>query len=337
MKKCLIVDHANDGGAACDILVLGGVSGGGKSTTVEVLCDELGITVQTLSLENLMISTFSKSSRVDTFDTDKLSASYKPLIAGNSRSTRQPKLLLLHDSPFELASFLQSHSENIIEKHLSTQLFYDKFLLPQRIPLVIILSGVIGEDDLNFVSQSALPSTIKSICNYKIMFCQPISSTQMKKLLNDAIRRLILPSPIRARVMKSKVGSYKQLVEELCVTCGGDIRHALLQLQFSVSREAEIKKNIQKKTSKDSNSDDIEDFEDDDISQLEKSQSNSYLCRDESFSSLHSIAKLVHAKLDCFGKLEFECDQVLDRGQLPLDMSVLFIHGNAPGMQFYLS
>ena len=50
--------------------------------------------------------------------------------------------------------------------------------------------------------------------------------------------------------------------------------------------------------------------------------------RDSSLSSLHSIGKLLHAKLDRHGQLNFSSDWVVEQMELPLDIALCFLQGN---------
>ena len=97
-------------------------------------------------------------------------------------------------------------------------------------------------------------------------------------------------------------------------------RHAILQLQFKLTQSYSTAqgKATDKKEKSDTGTGQV------DLSTV----SDNLTDRDSSLSSLHSIGKLLHAKLNRCGQLNFSSDWVVEQMELPLDIALCFLQGN---------
>ena len=91
-------------------------------------------------------------------------------------------------------------------------------------------------------------------------------------------------------------------------------RHAILQLQFKMTQSSSPPSSFHEKEA---------------AGQVDVDHSSPPSTdRDSSLSSLHSIGKLLHGKLDRGGQLSFSSDWVVEQMELPLDIALCFLQGN---------
>lgn len=163
--------------------------------------------------------------------------------------------------------------------------------------MVMILSEESARDDLHSSIQNCLPSRLMELANFESIFCPQITELRIKKVLEGIASQ--------ERLFKSQALSSS--IDDVSSTCMGDLRHAILRFQFLVGCNKGGRKtsrsNVQKSTRRKGQSE-KEEEKDKEVEEVEVKVQGKFF-RDSSFSSLHSVSKLLSAKLDSTGRSSF--------------------------------
>jgi len=169
-----------------------------------------------------------------------------------------------------------------------------------RNPLVIILSEDSAREDMHSSLQSCLSSHLLQRVNLESIYCPPVTTLKVKKILEQIADA--------EKLRKSKALS--SAIEAISSGCMGDLRHAILRFQF-FTRHPSSSVNSARSPHK------IDERRDD----------NFY--RDTTFSALHSVSKLLSARLDNSGKVNINVDDVADGSDYDGDVLYSFLQGNS--------
>ena len=303
------------------ILVMGGCSGNGKSTMLELLCDELNIE-RTCWTFDMWESDFSSSGYSTNDSTSKL----EQLDDFVTRSA-YPRLNLTHSYPDSSSSGRSSDSNLgkrnayggrksekeavngyngstikgriiVVEDppHLvgcseQNQEMLMNRLLDFRDPIVMIMSEEDARDDMHGCLSRYLPLKILNKINLAQLFCPQITELKVKKVLESIIKE--------ERIRKTD--QISSIISQISESCLGDLRHAINHLQFVLGQNSSAIKHpicIQGGT------------------------------RDISVSSLHSVSKLLAARLDESGSMSIAPDLVIESSDFPPDIIISFLQSN---------
>jgi hypothetical protein len=268
------------------------------------------------------------------------------LSSSKEERVTRAKVILMHSPPFQDAANADRPGS-----------LFRSFLHP----VIVIVSDVGGADDMQFSADRALRLTAedKACIDFKAIYCTPITPLKVQKVLNK-----ILDNELDAyyRSMSRHRGRYgsgsvvrgvsssssssglargagaprrpsPEEVQSIAEGCCGDLRHAIIQLQFichqefisargpgvaarSMARGPSLNALLGSAPCANSTA----------ISQIVVPSSS--IKRDTSYSSLHGVAKLLHAKLDQRGFMKFDSDLVMERSEFPIDMSLSFLQHN---------
>ncbi len=215
------------------------------------------------------------------------------------------KIMLLHDLPHVTDSFSGRNSSNGNSNSLGRMLGMFAH------PVVMICSGIEGKDDVQYASRSFLPESARGLVYIETLFqaaCTPIAITK-------ALQRIC-----RAEMQQgstSAAGSMsKEALETIAENSLGDLRHAVLQLQWRVLSETAPHTAVPKAKAQ---------------NKLSSTATGAALAeipnhhhRDKHLSSLHGIAKLANAQLNARGFLSWEDSADTVMACISMDREMVF-------------
>jgi cell cycle checkpoint protein len=276
------------------LLVLVGNPGVGKSTCIHVLAKELSIDVLSWnesyvprnedSFRNPGLLSVEQSSPIDSFSEflqqSGTGFSSLQLSSSDLNSVNQKSIILLEDLPNIHGFDAAQRFRKIMSQHLQRSL----------VPTVLIFSDVTeGKhkpvDLERLVNQTDLYSPI-TCCIRQV---HPVTKQKMKKSLEKIAKQL-------------KFKTSPNLLEELNLQSGGDLRHAIMNLQLHAT-------GINSSESRD----------------CKNFQSNN---RDVKLSNFHALGKLLYAKRttkEGRSMLAFDPEEILERSDLGMGGSLRFL------------
>lgn len=325
------------------ILALVGVSGCAKSTAVELLCRELGISVTPWS-EDLWggASSFNQgwqrgggggygyaakgedSGVEEQFANFAVSQGVCRLLASDASSSNRRRIVLVHDPP-EMGKDSEA---------------FAVALAAFAIPVVLIVStSTEGRDDAHFSLDSLLPTSIRSRSNFQSIYCQPIATT----LLVKALDRVLQLSKVNVqRVLGFSKERTKEELMDIATMSLGDLRNAIINLEFRCasktltapqgwsssgkSSQSSGKSSQSSGSRKRKLSTAVDDGEEEGAGAGESETAQG---RELLFSPLHAIAKLLSAKLDLCGRTKYRSlDEIIEKCDFSGESALLFLQFN---------
>lgn len=153
-----------------------------------------------------------------------------------------------------------------------------------------------------------------------MVYCNPITALKTAKVLNHVmlcVQKDCASSSRSERNAKSRL-PYRPRVDEIddiAQSSLGDVRHAIVQLQMMCICKSDYDSVRNKKTPNPTNRTALQ----------AESNTLGYRNRDESFSSLHGVGKLLRLQQGIDGQFEVPIDSIMERSDFPLDMSIAFM------------
>ena len=344
------------------VLALGGCSGNGKSTMLDLLCDRMNIECIRWSFNN-WTGDYASSSVVgyrEGYNDDSTSVEIvgeKVNMGTSYRSASAARLEEFDDfvirSAYPSLNFLSTQSssrdtrtflgkrshEDIHEKNESTsnvvsktwagriivmedpphiigcstqhQESFLRSLLEFREPIVMIISEEEAKEDMHHCKNRYFPHDFLNSVNYQSIFCPQITNLKVKKTLES----ILLAEKFK---MTSHMGA---LLDEISQESHGDLRHAITRLQLlfgQVQRDPKKNKYSNLNETKNVNRKKTNFIHSEELHQG----------RDSSFSSLHSVSKLLSARLDCNAQINIFPDKVIESSDFPHGIMLSFLQGN---------
>lgn len=154
--------------------------------------------------------------------------------------------------------------------------------------------------------------------NCQVMYCNPITPLKAAKAMQRIIS-LVQREEAAARRGSLADGRPRTTVpyrptddeiEDIAQACLGDLRHAVVQLQLLCLWKSQLPLSLRPRPVPPSRA---------------PSKGWDPRRRDESFSSLHGVGKLLGAQLDGWGCFGADLDAIMERSEFPLDMSLAFM------------
>jgi hypothetical protein len=259
---------------------------------------------------NKIVSLISSDDDSDQSNNNIINSNSNSNSKKSTNTTTNRKIVLIHDPSFLSAKGNRSGAE------------LQELLLSFRLPVIIIVSDVSGKDDEKYNLDKFISQSIRDQLNFESIYCQDITDINISKILANILTK--------ERV--SKDTCKPELLRNIASKSMGDLRNAIMQLQIMTNNrrlsagtyasDISIDKNTKdnkKKSKLDKHNDD------DDKNNKDNSEATGV---DIVYSPLHALGKVVNAKLDANGSLEFDPDQVMDRTDMAKDMMVNFMQWN---------
>ena len=301
------------------LLFLVGPPGTGKSTVIDVLSQKMHLQltewedngkrgdvpskagdsssqlsfgyVSVLSSFRSFLSSSSKFPALDLETTTQDETSTASSLSTTCQPKASGKVLLLHDIPRanNASKEMRDYIRNSVQEGLRNYLSFGRY------PLIVLLSSG-GEEE-----ESANTKTVQRLVSNdiyahpctSIIEVRPVTEVRMRNALICLFSLCTKESRMKAQE------KWKNLIDNVVRSAGGDLRHAISTCSFWV-------------------------HEDD-----EKIEQREIPCgRDKFYGVLHSLGKLLYAKRDANGRLENDHEQVAaDSGLDPSALSS-FMHEN---------
>jgi hypothetical protein len=318
---------------------MNGYGGGGSRGVGGGLADDVSQFAIQSSFPALDIVDSSTSSTNPTPSGMKTSTSRATAQHDRAAASLEARVVLMHSPPFQDAPNADRPGS-----------LFRSFLHP----VIVIVSDVGGADDMQFSADRALRLTPedKAYIDFKTIYCTPITPLKVQKVLNK-----ILDDELDAyyRSMSQYRGRYgsgggvrvassgpslraprrpsPEEVEGIADSCCGDLRHAIIQLQFICHQEFAMARDPSIKAGSVAAGPSLNALlgsgpASNRVVALHTGLVNPSMKRDASYSSLHGVAKLLHASLDNRGFMKFDPDLVMERSEFPIDMSLSFLQYN---------
>ncbi|ESO06662.1 hypothetical protein HELRODRAFT_130916, partial [Helobdella robusta] len=330
-------------------ILLSGPSGCGKTTTLNVLCSELNIEIiewvnpvlndyessdlNNYDYPNYRCSTVSSDSQYTKFSDFLFRANrYSSLNFGGDG--REKKLFLVKDFP---NVFIQNAAKfhDLITKYSQLSCAY---------PCVFIVTD---SDQSSNIKRHLFPPNLLDNLKMNVIKFNPISSTAMMKALQR------IANSGSSLKLKSFVQPSKETLEEIVETSSGDIRSALLTLQFICTSRARLPHKASKflttsQVNNRSNNNKKESKKMLKKKSSDASERSSYVgVKDSGMSLFRVLGKVLHCKRledmepassnlpdhllhHSRNSLTFNPDGIFDKSCLSSDTYCAFLHQNYP-------
>lgn len=310
-KKITEVEEwVKDTTSVCKMLILVGSPGIGKSTMIQVIAQSLNMNVLEWNDTNTDYipwinndPSFAYESQNAAFEEFLNSAMFQ-YNAVDSGNTSSRSIVLIDEIP---------HMHNP-RKEAEFRTVMTTYLMKTQVPTVFIFSNVCEgkhkpEDLERYIDTKLLYSPL-----VKVMQINAVTKPKMKSCLKSIMKR--------ERISSTIISSMDKYIEELHSTSGGDIRHAIMQLQFRLKSSSTTKSTS--------------------IDLLKNSH------RDTKLSTFHALGKLLYAKripeykldssisdevsfhgcawnTDRRPPLQFIPEEILERGDIGIDGALAFV------------
>lgn len=284
------------------MLVWVGSPGVGKSTTIQVLASELGWTVHEWSdsysthfQRNSSLLSVDQTNSLGSFEEflQQTGAGFAPLALSSSSSSTPPrKSVILID---ELPNLHDRQAEERFRAIMS------RHLLQSSVPTVLIYSNVQeGKHKPADLEKLIDPHYLYSPA-VQILQCHPVTTARLKKALEPICKQ-------------EKIRVPPNFWDEVHLQSGGDLRHAIMSLQFrrtdNHARHAD-----------------------------DNDKASEHFKRDAKLSTFHALGKVLYskrqkdadpAKFHGRAPLEFDPDHVLQKSDMGLGGALTFLEYHCP-------
>jgi cell cycle checkpoint protein len=282
------------------LLVLVGSPGIGKSTAIRVLCEEKGLSISQWNESFVPRTrgvapddTFSveQSSAMDSFQEflQQSAVGFQSLdfiFHAENNATKNHKgqttdpIILLEELPNLYSVDAESKFRSIMQEHLQRT----------QVPTVLVFSDVSeGKHRPRDLERLIDPKILYNSDMVTILQIHPVTKPKMKKVLEQVAR-------------KQGGEITKTLLEELHLQSGGDMRHAIMNLQLLSTGLKKLPKATNTRTNNE---------------------------RDVKLSTFHALGKLLYAKRtqteDGMSVLAFDPETILERSDLGVGGSLRFL------------
>ncbi|NXR20001.1 RAD17 protein, partial [Cinclus mexicanus] len=308
LKTHIFQKQPKQGGS---VLLLTGPPGCGKTATLQILAEDLGLQVQEwtnpLSLDFTkedLRDMFGHDSNFHTFPSQAQAALFQDFLL---RANKYKKLQMLGEST-------ENDKKLILIEDIPNQFYRDPvslheilrtFVRTSRCPLVFIISDNFSGDS----NQRSLfpPEIVEELCIFNISF-KPVAPTNMMKVLNRIAA---------AEACMNREKNYaldRASLELLCRGCSGDIRSAINSLQFSSTKDCSLEKEFWSKKKKKSSTIKCEEAGVSKVrkkSKCDTSEDQEIQAiggRDASIFLFHALGKIIYCKREAVS--EAECPQL---------------------------
>eukprot|EP01039_Chlorochromonas_danica_P008137 gene8138-8977_t len=243
-------------------LVLYGSSGIGKSSAIELLCDELSVTMttwqqdmiecdsrsfstlyhqkrqeQSRMFEEVVIPSIHRHQGIvkDLFQVHYHESGRREQVERYFTSARYPSLdfiekdgtttpLMNKTNERKPAHILLIHDPVSIEEGNAFEVM-NQHLVSAGLPLVVIVSGAYGREDQHAVLNSTFAKSIRDCLDIDAIYWSPLTTGKIAKQLRIILRKEKIPSNMISE------DELLAIVEE----SGGDMRHAITELEMLVT------------------------------------------------------------------------------------------------------
>ena len=259
---------------------------------------------------------------------------------GEASAPAWRRVVVMHDPP------------HLVEGQARLQQQLGELLAGFRDPVVLILSGVGGRDDVHYAASRCIPRSIQSQVHLESIYQAGCTNTNVVKTLKGIADR-------------ERVRAPTELLEGIADSSSGDLRHAIVQLQLAVLSSSQRgggggagsagggfdlhldKSSLCLKISAEEEGEEEEDLGKRKRSKKGKGKSNLVMFEDSEglesgaarggrmermdarYSSLHSCAKIINACLNESGRLDFDCDQVVYKSEIEPELLIPFVQVRA--------
>jgi hypothetical protein len=133
---------------------------------------------------------------------------------------KKRQIVIIHDPPILYQSFDETrigYDDHESNQNIDSELL-GKLIAQFTIPVVIILSGISGKEEVNYICEKCIGMKYRSMINLEIVYCNPIPPRSVIKVLkNIAVKEGLCTT----KIMNDKL---TETIDYISISCQGDVR-----------------------------------------------------------------------------------------------------------------
>jgi hypothetical protein len=128
----------------------------------------------------------------------------------------------MHDPPDVLAEILGIGNSSQSSGNSALRIL--TWFLSTTKPLVIIVSDVAGQDDMQYAISTIIPTHMQSSISMETEYCHAITAKQSQKALERIVSLIACSRQLHDDVKRTSTSLPSSVIEDLAVTSNGDLR-----------------------------------------------------------------------------------------------------------------